>query len=168
MLYVDDSDESEAYRAAGTRNTKRKPDGKADFEGIGSMWSQATNDALKERGKKDLDAITGSLFKPGMCQCVYAIAATHRHANRRHLYATHAERLDDDSIHGEDDGPGRLVRLRGRHRLRQCPSMNPHRHAVAAVASRRWRGASRVLPRRSSSSTTTSPRARTPGSTTFS
>ena len=33
MLYVDDSDESEAYRAAGTRNTKRKPDGKADFEG---------------------------------------------------------------------------------------------------------------------------------------
>ena len=30
------------------------------------MWSQATNDALKERGKKDLDAITGSLFKPGI------------------------------------------------------------------------------------------------------
>ena len=66
MLYVDDSDESETYRAAGTRNTKRKPDGKADFEGIGSMWSQSTNDALKERGKKDLDAITGSLFKPGI------------------------------------------------------------------------------------------------------
>ena len=65
MLYVDDSDESETYRAAGTRNTKRKPDGKADFEGIGSMWSQSTNDALKARGKKDLDAITGSLFKPG-------------------------------------------------------------------------------------------------------
>ena len=66
MLFVDDSDESETYRAAGTRNTKRKPDGKADFEGIGSMWSQSTNDALKERGKKDLDAITGSLFKPGI------------------------------------------------------------------------------------------------------
>jgi len=66
MLYVDDSDESETYRAAGTRNTKRKPDGKADFEGIGSMWSQATNDALKERGKADLDAITGSLFNPGI------------------------------------------------------------------------------------------------------
>ena len=66
MLYVDDSDESEAYRAAGTRNTKRKADGKADFEGIGSMWSQSTNDALKKRGKKDLDAITGSLFKPGI------------------------------------------------------------------------------------------------------
>ena len=66
MLYVDDSDESETYRAAGTRNTKRKPDGKADFEGIGSMWSQSTNDALKQRGKKDLDAITGSLFKPGI------------------------------------------------------------------------------------------------------
>ena len=122
MLYVDDSDESEAYRAAGTRNTKRKPDGKADFEGIGSMWSQATNDALKERGKKDLDAITGSLFKPGKRQCVYAIAATHRHANRRHLHAAHAERLDDDPIHGKDDGPGRLLRLRGRRRLRQCPS----------------------------------------------
>ena len=81
MLYVDDSDESETYRAAGTRNTKRKPDGKADFEGIGSMWSQATNDALKERGKADLDAITGSLFKPGILQCVYAIAATQKHAN---------------------------------------------------------------------------------------
>ena len=66
MLYVDDSDESEAYRAAGTRNTKRKPDGKADFEGIGSMWSQSTNDALKRRGKADLDAITGSLFNPGI------------------------------------------------------------------------------------------------------
>ena len=89
MLYVDDSDESETYRAAGTRNTKRKPDGKADFEGqtpaphampdslvdsragIGSMWSQATNDALKERGKKDLDAITGSLFKPGIYVSVF-------------------------------------------------------------------------------------------------
>ena len=66
MLYVDDSDESETYRAAGTRNTKRKPDGKADFEGIGSMWSQSTNDALQARGKADLDAITGSLFKPGI------------------------------------------------------------------------------------------------------
>ena len=66
MLYVDDSDESETYRAAGTRNTKRKPDGKADFEGIGSMWSAATNDALKARGKADLDAITGSLFNPGI------------------------------------------------------------------------------------------------------
>mgnify|MGYP001355122605 FL=1 len=66
MLYVDDSDESETYRAAGTRNTKRKPDGKADFEGIGSMWSQSTNDALKARGKADLAAITGSLFNPGI------------------------------------------------------------------------------------------------------
>lgn len=66
MIYVDESDESETYRAAGTRNTKRKPDGKADFEGIGSMWSKATNSALEERGKQDLDAITGSLFKPGI------------------------------------------------------------------------------------------------------
>ena len=30
------------------------------------MWSAATNDALEARGKKDLDAITGSLFKPGI------------------------------------------------------------------------------------------------------
>ena len=30
------------------------------------MWSAATNDALKARGKKDLDAITGSLFNPGI------------------------------------------------------------------------------------------------------
>ena len=30
------------------------------------MWSAATNDALKERGKEDLDMIPGSLFNPGI------------------------------------------------------------------------------------------------------
>ena len=35
------------------------------------MWSAATNDALKERGKADLDAITGSLFKPGIYVSVF-------------------------------------------------------------------------------------------------
>lgn len=64
-LFVDDSDRSEAYAAAGTRNTRRDARGKAVFEGVGSMWSSATNDAIKARGKGDLDAVVGNLFNPG-------------------------------------------------------------------------------------------------------
>lgn len=30
------------------------------------MWSADTNDAIKTRGKDDLNSITGSLFKPGI------------------------------------------------------------------------------------------------------
>ena len=145
MLYVDDSDESETYRAAGTRNTKRKPDGKADFEGIGSMWSQATNDALKIRGKKDLDAITGSLFKPGIYTPLMPKGSTMTRSMEKTM-------VQGGSFVFEGDAVCASVR----------PSVNP------IVASRRWRGASHVLPRRSSSSTTTSPRALMPGSTTSS
>lgn len=64
-LFVDDSDTSDAYAAAGTRNTKRDAKGKAVFEGMGSMWSAATNDALEERGKEDLNGVIGNLFNPG-------------------------------------------------------------------------------------------------------
>jgi len=65
-LLVDESDESEAYRAAGTRNSQRDPDtNKQIFEGVESMWSEATNDALEQRGKEDLDKITGNLFNRG-------------------------------------------------------------------------------------------------------
>lgn len=65
-LLVDESDESEAYRAAGTRNSQRDPStGKQVFEGVGSMWSDATTAALEARGKGDLDAITGTLFARG-------------------------------------------------------------------------------------------------------
>ena len=66
MLFVDTSDTSDTYAAAGTRNTKRDAAGKAVFEGVGSMWSDATNNAIKERGRDDLNAITGSLFNPGI------------------------------------------------------------------------------------------------------
>ena len=65
LLFADESDNTDAYAAAGTRNTKRDPNGKQIFEGIESMWSSNTNDALAKRGKADLDAITGSIFKPG-------------------------------------------------------------------------------------------------------
>jgi len=66
MLFVDESKRTEAYMAVGTRNSQRdlKTD-KQIFEGIGSMWGQATNDAIKERGRDDLNSVTGSLFKPG-------------------------------------------------------------------------------------------------------
>lgn len=65
-LLVDESDESDVYRAAGTRNSQRDAStGKQVFEGVGSMWSEATNAALEERGKADLDAITGTLFARG-------------------------------------------------------------------------------------------------------
>jgi len=40
--------------------------GKMVFEGIESMWSQKTNDAIKTRGRDDLNAVVGSLFKPGI------------------------------------------------------------------------------------------------------
>ena len=65
LLFADDSDDSDAYAAAGTRNTKRDANGKQIFEGVDSMWSSATTDALAKRGKDDLDSVVGSLFKPG-------------------------------------------------------------------------------------------------------
>jgi len=66
MLLVDDTDETSFYEAVGTRNSQRDPvTNKQIFEGVGSMWGQATNDAIKERGRDDLNSITGSLFKPG-------------------------------------------------------------------------------------------------------
>ncbi|KAJ1457489.1 hypothetical protein M885DRAFT_515058 [Pelagophyceae sp. CCMP2097] len=62
MMLVDSSDECEAYGAAGTRNSEFE-NGKQKFEGIGSMWSKATNTALDARGKEDLNAIL-KLYKP--------------------------------------------------------------------------------------------------------
>lgn len=65
-LLVDESDLSDAYRAAGTRNTQRDGENeKQIFEGVGSMWSGATNDAIRTRGKADLDAITGLPWRKG-------------------------------------------------------------------------------------------------------
>lgn len=67
-LFVDDSSETKAYQSVGTRNSQRESSNKNNkqiFEGVGSMWSQATNDAIKDRGRDDLNAVTGSLFNPG-------------------------------------------------------------------------------------------------------
>lgn len=65
-LLVDDSEETEVYRDVGTRNSQRDPEtGKQLFEGIESMWSQATNDGIKQRGRDDLNTVVGGLFKPG-------------------------------------------------------------------------------------------------------
>lgn len=68
MLLVDESAETAAYAAVGTRNSQRDAakNNKQIFEGVGSMWSAATTDAIEERGKDDLNAITGSLFNPGI------------------------------------------------------------------------------------------------------
>jgi len=67
LLLVDESEETDAYAAIGTRNTQRDEKGKMVFEGIESMWSQKTNDALKARGRDDLNDVVGSPFgKPGI------------------------------------------------------------------------------------------------------
>lgn len=47
----------QAYSIAGTRNSARDSSGKQIFEGFSSMWSSATNDAIKSRGRQDLNAI---------------------------------------------------------------------------------------------------------------
>ena len=65
-LLVDVSETTEVYCAVGTRNSQRDDDtGKQIFEGVGSMWSQATNNGIKERGRDDLNSVTGGLFNPG-------------------------------------------------------------------------------------------------------
>jgi len=65
-LLVDESERTLAYQALGTRNSQRDAvSGKQKFEGIGSMWSSATTDAIKERGRDDLNSVTGNIFNPG-------------------------------------------------------------------------------------------------------
>jgi len=66
LLLVDTSEETDAYKTIATRNSQRDDEsGKQIFEGIESMWSQATTDAIEERGRDDLNSITGKLFRPG-------------------------------------------------------------------------------------------------------
>lgn len=65
LLLADESEEADVYAAVGTRNTQRDERGKQIFEGVESMWSKQTNDALSARGKQDLDSVVGGLFKPG-------------------------------------------------------------------------------------------------------
>ena len=67
MLLVDESEETEAYKSIGTRNSQRDPsNNKQIFEGVESMWSSKTTYAIEARGRDDLNAITGNLFKPGI------------------------------------------------------------------------------------------------------
>lgn len=66
LLLADESEETDVYAAIGTRNTGRDQNGKMIFEGIESMWSEKTNNAIKARGRDDLNAVVGSLFKPGI------------------------------------------------------------------------------------------------------
>ena len=65
LLFADESEKSDAHAAIGARNTKRDENGKAVFEGVSSMWSEETNQAIKVRGREDLNSITGNLFSPG-------------------------------------------------------------------------------------------------------
>lgn len=65
-MLVDDSDETAVYQSVGTRNSQRDPQtGKQIFEGVESMWSDATWQAIDSRGRDDLNAITGKPFQPG-------------------------------------------------------------------------------------------------------
>ena len=96
LLFADESDNADAHSAVGTRNTKRDATtGKQIFEGVESMWSAETNDAIKARGRDDLNSITGNPLQP------------------RALRATDAEgqgALRPEG-HGAHHGPGRHVRL---------------------------------------------------------
>jgi len=65
LLFADESDLTEAHAAVGTRNTKRDSNGKQIFEGVDSMWSKQTMEGLEERGRDDLNSITGNPFQPG-------------------------------------------------------------------------------------------------------
>tara|TARA_B100000795_G_scaffold147782_1_gene110721 strand:+ start:267 stop:764 length:498 start_codon:yes stop_codon:yes gene_type:complete len=65
LLMADESEDSLAHAAAGTRNTKRDANGKAVFEGVESMWSSKTTDGIEARGRDDLNGVIGGLFKPG-------------------------------------------------------------------------------------------------------
>jgi len=66
LLFVDTTETTTAYESIATRNSQRDPStGKQVFEGIESMWSSSTTDAIKDRGRDDLSAITGKLFQPG-------------------------------------------------------------------------------------------------------
>jgi len=68
LLMVDTTDQTTTYETIATRNSQRDPvTGKQIFEGIESMWSPATTDAIEDRGKDDLDSIVGNpfLLKPG-------------------------------------------------------------------------------------------------------
>lgn len=66
-LLVDTTEEADAYRSIGTRNSQRNSEtGKQQFEGVKSMWSQASTDAIETPSRRaDLDSITGKLFQPG-------------------------------------------------------------------------------------------------------
>ena len=66
LLFVDTSEETAAYEAIGTRNSQKDPStGKQVFEGIESMWSSSTTDAIKDRGRDDLNSVIGKPFQPG-------------------------------------------------------------------------------------------------------
>lgn len=65
MLFADESEQADAYAAAGTRNARRDANGKQVFEGLESMWSKRTNAALKARGRDDLNGILKA-YKPLM------------------------------------------------------------------------------------------------------
>ena len=65
LLLADDSADTLAHAAVGTRNTRRDEAGKAIFEGVGSMWSAKTTAAIQARGRDDLNSITGNIFRPG-------------------------------------------------------------------------------------------------------
>ena len=101
LLFVDDSELSDAYAAAGTRNTKRDDTGKAVFEGVGSMWSAATNDAIKERGRDDLNAVTGNLFNPGPYKPLMPKASTMRRSMEQTMVQGGSFVFDGDSVVAE-------------------------------------------------------------------
>ena len=68
LLFVDATANTGAYASLATRNSQRDSTGKQMFEGVESMWSSSTTDAIKERGRDGLNAVVGNLFSPGPYQ----------------------------------------------------------------------------------------------------
>ena len=80
LLLADESEETDAYAAVGTRNTRRDENGKQIFEGVESMWSVETNAGLKARGRDDLNAVVGGLFRPGIYTPLMSTGGSNRKA----------------------------------------------------------------------------------------
>ncbi|KAH8045527.1 prostaglandin-F synthase [Aureococcus anophagefferens] len=97
LLFVDDSELSDAYAAAGTRNTKRDDSGKAVFE-ASAACGRGDERRHQERGRDDLNAVTGNLFNPGPYKPLMPKASTMRRSMEQAMVQGGSFVFDGDSV----------------------------------------------------------------------
>ncbi|KAH8046968.1 prostaglandin-F synthase [Aureococcus anophagefferens] len=97
LLFVDDSELSDAYAAAGTRNTKRDDSGKAVFE-ASAACGRGDERRHQERGRDDLNAVTGNLFNPGPYKPLMPKASTMRRSMEQTMVQGGSFVFDGDSV----------------------------------------------------------------------